>query len=81
LLCETEEGSRRKGKTPTGGAQLAAREKSGEEEVGRWWCLGRKRRWAAGREQAGGLKERGRGLRVREGFLFFQTFYFKLFKP
>jgi hypothetical protein len=39
----------------TGGPHLAAREKSGEEEVGRAGFVGRKRRWARGeKEREGG---------------------------
>jgi hypothetical protein len=50
--------------------------------------MGRKRRWAAGREQAGGLKERRGGREMRfcffsksfqNSFSTFQTFKFKLF--
>jgi hypothetical protein len=64
----------------TGGPQLAAREKSGEEEVGRAGFVGRKRRWASGekkeREESCWAGPRGEGERFRglESFVFFQNF-------
>jgi hypothetical protein len=82
--------NRKKGITQTGGAQLAARDKSGEEEVGQ---LGGPRvptlgRWCTGRWEAGGLHGCGKrwagrereqaasrkGGRVRGGVFFFSKF-------